>query len=261
MKRILFYALTLFTLFSCNKRNLAYFSDVPEQAIYRENIKNTIEPTIQTDDILGITVSSSNPESNVLFNTSGGGRSVARAMGGAMTYEENAVNSGYLVDASGYIDFPVLGRVKVGGLTKQQVKAKLISELNRYVKEPTVNIRFLNFRVTVIGEVKNPNTFTIPSEKINMLEALGLAGDMTPYGKRDNVLLIREVDGVRSLTRVNLNSKDVLNSPHFYLQQNDVLYVEPNKIKEAQATTNTRIVSYILSAISVTTLIIYRLSN
>lgn len=255
MKKLLFYLLSLFTLFSCNKRNLAYFSDVPEQAVYREKITNTIEPTIQADDILGITVSSSNPESNLLFNTSGGVRSAARSIG----YEENAVNAGYLVDPGGFIDFPVLGRVKVGGLTKQQAKAKLISELNKYVKDPTVNIRFLNFRVTVIGEVKNPSTFTIPSEKINILEALGMAGDMTPYGQRGNVLLIREEEGVRSLTRVNLNSKDVLNSPNFYLRQNDVIYVEPNKIKEAQATTNTRIISYVLAAVSLTSIILRRL--
>lgn len=259
MKKLLFYALSLFTLFSCNKRNLAYFSDVPEQTVYRENITNFKESTIQTDDILGITVISSNPESNVLFNAAGDGRAVGRVMDGRMSYDDNAVNAGYLVDPDGYIDFPVLGRVKLGGLTKQEAKARLISELDKYVKEPTVNIRFLNFRVTVIGEVKNPSTFTIPSEKINILEALGLAGDMTAYGKRDNVLLIREEEGVRTLTRVNLNSKNVLNSPNFYLSQNDVIYVEPNKVKEAQATTNTRIVSYILAAVSVTTLIISRL--
>lgn len=258
MKKYLFYLLSLFTLFSCTKRNLAYFSDIPEQAVYREKITNATESTIQADDILGITVSSSNPESNVLFNTSGG-RSVGSAIGGNMTYDDNVVNAGYLVDPDGFIDFPVLGRVQMGGLTKQQAKAKLIGELNRYVKEPTVNIRFLNFRVTVIGEVKNPATFVIPSEKINILEALGLAGDMTAFGKRDNVLVIREEKGVRILSRVNLKSKDVLNSPNFYLQQNDVVYVEPNKTKEAQATTNTRIISYVLAAVSLTSLILRRL--
>jgi len=259
MRKYLFYLLSLFTLFSCNKRNLPYFSDVPEQAVYKEKITNATESTIQTDDILGITVISSNPETNVLFNAAGDGRAVGRVMAGSMSYTDNAVNAGYLVDPEGYIDFPVMGRVKLGGLTKQEAKAKMITELNKYVKEPTVNIRFLNFRVTVIGEVKNPSTFTIPSEKINVLEALGLAGDMTPYGKRDNVLVIREEGGERTLTRINLNSKDVLNSPNFYLRQNDVIYVEPNKTKEAQATTNTRIVSYILAAVSLTTLILRRL--
>jgi len=259
MKKNLFYLLTLFTLFSCSKRDLAYFSDIPEQKVYKEKITNSIEPTIQADDILGITVSSSNPESNMLFNNAGGGRSVARTAGGAMTYEENAVNAGYLVDPNGYIDFPVLGRIKLGGMTKPEAKKILNSELSKLVMDPSVNIRFLNFRVTVIGEVKNPSTFTIPSEKINILEALGLAGDMTPYGMRSNVLLIREEEGVRTLSRINLNSKEVLNSPNFYLRQNDVIYVEPNKTKEAQATTNTRILTYLLAATSVITLVISRL--
>ncbi|MCJ8164424.1 polysaccharide biosynthesis/export family protein [Pontibacter sp. E15-1] len=258
MKKNLFYLLSLFTLFSCNNRNLAYFSDLPEATVYKENITNASEPSIQSNDILGITVSSSNAESNVLFNTAGG-KSVGQALAGSMTYDQNTGDAGYLVDPNGYIDFPVLGRIKLGGLTKQEAKAKMIGELNKYVKDPAVNIRFLNFRVTVIGEVKNPSTFTIPSEKINVLEALGLAGDMTPYGKRDNVLLIREEKGERSLTRINLNSKEVLNSPNFYLHQNDVVYVEPNSNKAAQATNNTRYLTLALTIISATSLIIYRL--
>src|SRR5690606_2725158 len=112
--------------------------------------------------------------------------------------------------------------------------------LKEYVKDPIVNIRFLNFKVTVIGEVNNPATFTVATEKINVLEALGLAGDMTPYGKRENVLIIREKNGVRSATRFNLNEKDILSSPMYYLQQNDVVYVEPDKIKAVIASTNQR---------------------
>jgi polysaccharide export outer membrane protein len=108
----------------------------------------------------------------------------------------------------------------------------------------------MNFRVTVIGEVNHPSTFTVTSEKINLLEALGLAGDMTPYGKRENVLLIRELDGQRRMERVNLNSKDVLNSPYFYLKQNDVIYVEPDKAKSVEVSSNNRLMPLIVAAIS-----------
>ncbi|RZK34428.1 MAG: hypothetical protein EOO61_13605 [Hymenobacter sp.] len=110
----------------------------------------------------------------------------------------------------------------------------MTTEIKRHIKDPTVNIRLLNFRITVIGEVNRPSTFTIPTERVNIVEALALAGDMSAFGKRDNVLIIREADGVRSTTRVDLNDKAVLSSPYYYLQQNDILYVEPAKIKQLQ---------------------------
>src|SRR5688572_19522087 len=119
----------------------------------------------------------------------------------------------------------------------------MTNEIKAHVKNPIVNIRFLNFKVTVIGEVNAPATFTVDTEKINVLEALGLAGDMTAFGKRDNVLIIREKEGVRSTARINLNNKDVLNSPFFYLQQNDIVYVEPeNKSKVAETRPGNRFI-------------------
>ena len=178
---------------------------------------------IQPDDILTISVSSLNPESNVLFNnvilptTANSGGVIAATK----------VNEGYLVDKSGFINFPVIGKVMLAGLTKEQAIEKMTSEIKVHVKNPIVNVRFTNFKVTVIGEVFKPSTFTVPTEKINVLEALGLAGDMTAYAKRENVLIIREQQGVRKAARINLNDKDVLNSPYFYLQQNDIVYVEP----------------------------------
>ncbi|WP_347158213.1 polysaccharide biosynthesis/export family protein [Pontibacter chitinilyticus] len=257
MKINLLYALCLLFMFSCRSaKDLAYFKDLPDNAVYSEKISNETEPKIQPDDLLNITVSSLNPEANALFNK---GVLITPSSTSTGVSSSRAGEEGYLVDKDGNIEFPVLGKVNVGGLTKQQAKAKLMAELQNYLKDPSVNIRFINFRVTVIGEVKNPSTFTIPSEKINVLEALGLAGDMTSYGKRENVLLIREENGVRKLARLDLNSKEVLNSPYFYLQQNDVVYVEPNKIRTIQATTNTRNISLLLSVISVTTLIISRL--
>jgi polysaccharide export outer membrane protein len=143
---------------------------------------------------------------------------------------------GYLVDKNGEINFPVLGRVKVGGLTRAAASDTLQSILGReYVKDPTVNIRFMNFKITLIGEVVRPSTVTIPTEKINIVEALSLAGDLTVVGKRENVLIIREKDGVRKFIRVDLNDKNLVASPNYYLQQNDIVYVEADKFKAAQA--------------------------
>jgi polysaccharide biosynthesis/export protein len=260
MKTKLIYLLSTLILVSCGPtRNLAYFSDLDEQAVYTESITNATQPKIQPDDLLSITVSSPNAEANILFN-----KGVAPAMGGVSDFgvTNRAVNihdEGYLVDKNGYIDFPVLGQIKFGGLTKDGAKAKLIKELDNYLKEPIVNIRFLNYKVTVIGEVNRPSTFTIPTEKINILEALGLAGDMTAFGKRDNVLVIREQEGTRTVARLNLNSNQVLNSPYFYLQQNDVVYVEPDKGKAIQNNPNNRWIPVAAAAVSATVILITNL--
>ena len=236
MKTKSFYILLLLLSSSCAKRNLVYFSDIESGSDYSTAIENVIEPEIQSDDLLKITVSSLNPESNLLFNAG-----VLNTTGDNLS---NAVmsplNEGYLVDKNGEINFPVLGKVKLGGLNKEEAIQEMVFRLQEYVKDPIVNIRFMNFMVTVIGEVNNPSTFTVPTEKINILEALGLAGDMTVYGKRENVLVIREKDGIRSVNRLNLNDKDILSSPFYYLTQNDVVYVEPDRIKAIQASTNQR---------------------
>lgn len=260
MKIIVYYLLGILLLASCRPtRNLSYFSDLEEQAIYVENIQNTKEPKIQPDDLLSITVNSLNPEANSLFN-----RGVIPRAGTVTDFSTdnqstNIHDEGYLVDNDGFIEYPVLGKVKVGGRTKKEVKEKLVCQLQEYLKDPTVNIRYLNYRISVIGEVNRPSTFTIPSEKISILGALGMAGDMTAYGKRESVLIIREEEGVRTMTRVNLNSKEVLNSPYFYLQQNDVVYVEPDRMKQVQASTNTRTISIIASATSLAIVIASRL--
>lgn len=229
--QIIFISLVIST--SCSQRNLVYFSDLQGTGSGNETpIRNYSQPTIQPDDILSITVSSLNPESNVLFNnvilpTNANTGGVIAATKGT---------EGYQVDKSGFINFPVIGKVLLSGLTKEQAIDKMTNEIKVHVKNPIVNIRFMNFKVTVIGEVSKPSTFTVDTEKINVLEALGLAGDMTSYGKRENVLIIREQQGVRKTTRINLNNKDVLNSPYFYLQQNDIVYVEPSNREKTSET-------------------------
>lgn len=231
----LYIILLLIASTSCAKRNLVYFSDIESDQGFSVSVEEAVEPRIRPNDLLKITVSSLNPESNLLFNSG-----VLQPLGNGSSNVATQLNEGYLVDKNGEINFPVLGQVKLGSLTTGEAIEEMSFRLREYVKDPIVNLRFLNFKVTVIGEVNKPSTFTVETEKISILEALGLAGDMTAYGKRENVLIIREKDGVRSAHRVNLNRKDFLNSPFYHLEQNDVVYVEPDKIKAVQASTNQR---------------------
>lgn len=230
---------------SCSTRNLVYFSDLPKKSQYTSNVLDMPEPLIQPGDILSIKVNSLSPESDAIFNAGGNSR--------------NEIDNGYLVDREGNINFPIAGKIKLAGLTNQQAREKMTKEVLRYVKDPIVNLRIVNFKVTVIGEVTRPSTFTVPNEEINLLEALGMAGDMTVYGKRENVLIIREKDGKRTMARLNLNDKDVINSPYFYLQQNDIVYIEPAPAKAAQASNSNKFIPIIVGLTSVATLIISRL--
>lgn len=225
--------------FSCAKRNLVYFSDIEKEAEYSSEITPTLDAEIQRGDLLRITVSSLNPESNLLFN--------AGVLDTQTDLRQStnlvSLNQGYLVDKEGNINFPVLGKVRLGGMTKDESVNEMTKLIEEYVKDPIVNITFLNFKVTVIGEVARPGTFTLTNDRITLLEALGLAGDMTQYGKRENVLIIRDENGVRKAVRLNLNKKEVLNSPYYTLHQNDVVYVEPDRIKAILASTNQRSLS------------------
>lgn len=229
-------------------RDLVYFSNLtPEDMNQFKPITNTVEPTIQPDDLLSITVNSLSAESNRLFNTG-----VVGTLGSTVS-EGDAGRTpieGYLVDKDGAINFPVVGKIQLAGLTKGEATDKITEILNtQYVKDATVHIRFLNFKITLLGEVNNPSVITIPTEKINIVEAISMAGDLTAIGKRENILIIREKDGVRNMYRVNLNDKDLLNSPQYYLQQNDIVYVEPDRLKEVQASVRRSNVQFALSTI------------
>ena len=161
---------------------------------------------------------------------------------------------GYLVDKNGEIDFPILGKLQVAGLTRLEltelIKQKLIEE--DLIKDPIVTVQFLNFKVSVMGEVSRPGSFTINSDRITLLEALSMAGDLTIYGRRDRVAVIRETDGKRTILFHDLRSSDIFLSPCYYLQQNDIVYVEPNKAKAGQREINSNTsMSVWLSAVSI----------
>ncbi|WP_233164560.1 polysaccharide biosynthesis/export family protein [Pedobacter sp. ASV28] len=202
---------------------------------------NALETRIIPNDILSISVNTMSVESNNLFNSN------SNIQGNG----QGQVQPGYRVDKNGYINFPGIKEIKLGGLTLYEAKTKLTNALAELTKDPNVSIGFMNFRVTVIGEVNKPGTFNVVNNEINLLEALGMAGDMTAYGKRDNILLIRQVDGVRKITRLNINSVQVLSSPYYYLMQNDVIYVEPDKSKEQTINQNNRFIPIIAASFSV----------
>jgi len=188
--------------------------------------KNIFETAIQKNDQLSIIIGGSNAEDLIALNSSSGiipGNSVANLstnLGGTPVL-------GYLVEADGTIKLPYLDRVKVEGLTRLELENQLTEKFKAYTKNPVVNVRFLNYRVSVMGAVNKPGSFTIPNERITVMEALIMAGDLSITGKRENILVVRESNGTRNFGRINLLSKDIFNSPYYYLNTNDVVYVEP----------------------------------
>jgi len=155
-----------------------------------------------------------------------------------------ALRPTYTVNENGNISFPILGEVHLAGLTRTEAIEKLRSDLGEYIKDPGVNINFNNFRISVLGEVARPGSFIMPTERVTVLEALGMAGDLTIRGVRENVLLIREIDGQKTMHRLDLTQQKTLNSPYYYLVQNDVIYVEPNKaqINNSKLGSNTNVI-------------------
>ena len=222
---------------SCvNFKNIAYFKNLPDSTtivnqLGESSFKN---PIIRPDDIININVQALDPSISQLINN---GNIVAPAFGTSVVsnINQNQVVSGYLVDKNGEVEMPFIGKNKLEGMTSLEARRLIEDSLSNYIKNPIVAVRFVNYKVSIIGEVARPSTYIIPSEKLTLLEAIALAGDLTIYGKRENILLIRERDGRKVTVRLNLNSKDILNSPYFYLQPNDVVYVEPNKAKIANS--------------------------
>ncbi|OQP40084.1 sugar transporter [Niastella yeongjuensis] len=238
-----------FLVSSCASTNkVVYLKDAKDSEV---TILEKLEPAIQKNDLLSITVTSPNATASQPFNTT---VAVTTQVIGYTSTQA----SGYLVDQEGYIDLPMLGRVKAAGLTKKQLREKITTILveKKYLMQPVVNVRYLNFKVTVLGEVARPMVINVPDESINILEALGFAGDMTVYAKRDNVVLIREEGGKRITKRLDLNSNQVLQSPYYYLKPNDIIYVEPSNAK-VNATGNARIwVPALLAGLSAVVVIV-----
>ena len=255
-KNILRYlVLIVFTaLTSCvSHKELLYLNDLPAEIDVSDSIMNISQSDlrIQPDDLLNITVSSYNVEASKPFNTEGTNiQNMAQAMQGPTNTVE--MLSGYFVDTQGFIDFPVIGKVYVNRRTLAEAQDLLYTKLKVYLKDVVVNIRYLNLKISVLGEVQRPGTIRLTNKRLTIFEAIGMAGDMTPYSNRSNVIVIREKNGRRSIKRLNLQSSKIFYSPFYYLQQNDVVYVEPNKTKiNTIADRSSRILSFVSTGVSV----------
>lgn len=228
---------SLFIFSSCGSRkSMVYFQ--PDSTLINTVYEQYV-PKIQKNDILTIVITAADPKVTAPFNPLSTMTTTNMTQGVDM-----ALRPTYTVDENGDINLPMLGKIHIEGLTRLEAIEKLRVALNPYIKDPGVNMNFNNFRVSVLGEVARPGSFIMPTERITILEALGMAGDLTIRGVRENVTLIREVDGNKTIHRLDLTKQETLNSPYYYLAQNDVIYVEPNKsqINNSKLGANTNII-------------------
>jgi len=251
-------ALIGFTTSCTTYKNIAYFKDLPDTA--REVIMNAHynQLIIHPDDILSINIQTLDPTANDMFTQSSG--SQVTGVNPANTIGQGSANTtpsqpGFLVDKNGTVELPVLGSFHLAGLTTIQARDTIQKSASLIYKSPAVYVRFANLKVTILGEVSHPGTYVLPNEKNTIFDALGLAGDLTIFGKRENALLIRDSAGYSTLTRFSLMSKDIVKQEFFFLKQNDVLYIEPNAAKlanlDAVKTRNYTIIVSILTLLIV----------
>lgn len=213
--------LLVFQLSSCKlEEKMVYFQNESDSL----SLQSNFTPILQVDDFLSIQIMGMDPESVLDFNLPSD-----MANSGQNGYTQGgASKSGYLIDADGTVTLPVIGVFPMAGLSRKEATLTLQKRLEEYTETPIVQIQILNYKITVLGDVRTPGTYKIPNERITIIEALGLAGDLKPTGERKNVLVIREVDGKKMEFRVDLTSKGIFSSPVYYLRQNDVVYVQPN---------------------------------
>ena len=232
MKKIYLFSLVILTIFivGCtSQKKLSYFNQLNEGAADSINSKSNFlhEAKIKSGDLLVITVTGSDPNSVAVFNLP----IITYAAPGSENFYGVQSQQPYTVETDGTINFPILGKLNLKGLSRSEAVEIITGRLTEYVQNPIVNVKFLNFNVTVLGEVVKPGQYPINNERTTILDALGMAGDMTPFGRRENVLITREHNGKLQFARLNLNDVDVFNSPYYYIQQNDVIYVEPNNVR------------------------------
>ena len=209
----------LISISCASRKEIVYLQN---SNIIPENNYEKYAPRIQNEDLITITVSAADLKATAPFNQ------INSYQATAASSNDLSFKPTYLVDGNGEIDFPVLGKVKVSGLTRLEATNLMKTKLSQYIVNPGVNLTFANFKITILGEVNKPGSYTLPQERVTIFDALGLAGDMTIHGVRSNVLIMREKNGEKKFERLNLLTDSVVNSPYFYLAQNDVIYVEPN---------------------------------
>ena len=237
MKKAVLFLIMVTFLSSCRNQHINYLKNIQEVALKTsaENMKSTI----QTGDQLAILVTAKDMDVTKPFNqnySSGEVSQYTLSSGNLQTRAADAVSGPtYIVDTNGDIDFPVIGKINTKGKTTENLKAELQEKLAQYIKNPMVNIRIANYKIVIMGEVNKPGTYQIPDEQATVLSALGLAGDLTIYGVRKEVLLVRNIDGQITTHKIDLTDANFINSPYYYLKQNDVIVVPANKTKETSS--------------------------
>lgn len=222
MRYISFFLLVILLQSCASRKNVAYLQDVNNNS--NSQTESSYEPVLKNDDLLSIIVSANDPEITYMFN-------IPQIQGNYKVNENQDGIKTYLIDTKGEIEFPVIGRIQLGGLTRTQAIDKLTEKIKPYITNPTINLRILNYKISVLGEVNKAGNYTINSERITLLEAIANAGDLTIYGRRDNILIIREKDDKKTYNRIDITKSDFINSDFYYLTQNDVVIVEPNKTR------------------------------
>jgi polysaccharide biosynthesis/export protein len=240
IKYVSLFSLAILLNACASQEKIVYFQDI-EGHVVNDTLVN-FEPEIQTGDLLFINVSATEPEVAIPFNLY-----ETPILG---NYISSSKPITYLVNTDGEINFPILGKIKVKGQTTKALTTHFENILSDYIKDAVINIRLTNFKVAVLGEVKNPGTYIVENERISIIEAIGLAGDLTIHGKRKSVMLIREIEGKRAFATIDLTNKALFNSPYYYLSQNDVIYVAPNKTKVNSSVVGTN-TGVIVSSVSI----------
>jgi polysaccharide export outer membrane protein len=237
---------------SCSSyKKVPYFQDLNRSQVSSEDITNLTAITIQPQDQLSISVTSLNQDAANVFTN---------YIQNSGPNSENPVY-GYIVNSKGEVTLPLLGVVKVSGLTSDQLSAQLQQQLLSFLSKPSVSVRIVNFKVAVLGDVLRPNVYRSPSERLTITEALSLAGDLNITAKRDDITLVREIDGKRTYIPLDLTSKKLFESPYFYLKPNDLIFVQPSKLKLATVDTGYRNASLIISALSLIAIAVSLFTN
>lgn len=242
--------LTIGILSSCrSNKTIPYFKNIPVSEYSKIEQAEFTEPIIASDDILDITIQTADPEASMSVRAAAINADVAAPVIQRVT--------GFMVDKNGDVELPIIGNIHVGGLTTFEARQAIREKASSFYVKPAVQVRFVNFKITVIGEVARPSSYTVPNEKVTILDAIGLAGDLTIFGKRENVLLIRENEGSKEMVRFNLNDSDLFSSPFYYLKQNDIIYVEPSNAKiNATDASRLSVVSVIASIVSAAAILV-----
>ena len=252
-RHLLLLLIVAMTLSSCSSKKLVYFYDA--QNLKDVNVVQSYDLKIKKDDQLSIIVNSKEPALAAQFNMMLSNRNFDASMSNS-TIGNTGSPQKFIVDSNGEINYPLFGKINVIGMTRINLSDSIAAMLskNGYIKDPVVNVNSVNFKISVLGEVSRPGIYDIPVERITIFEAISKAGDMTIYGKRNNVKLLREINGERIVKELDLNKSSIINSPYYYLTQNDVIYIEPNNVKASQRSYSA-LWSTILSIVSIGTTI------